>query len=91
VPPTQNALQKWQKENPELAADCLRADGILEAAQSGLVKRMTEDITPDIGDSDFMLDEFLETWGRRMTHFNMLRHVLLVLGTPNGQAGTPGR
>ncbi len=77
IPP---AIKAWQEANPEVAKECRRADQILEEAQTELVRRLTDRISNELVDNEFMLDEFLDTWGRRLGAFNEIRRVLLTLG-----------
>lgn len=85
------ALWKWQQENPRIVIDCRRADDILDEVQTQLIERLAGDVQPEMTHTEFMVDEYLDNWGRRLASLQTIRQILNIMGTPapNGPPQPP--
>lgn len=80
-------LQRWRDANPNLAEGCRDAAETLSEVQTDYLERLTDEVRDsgeDLGYGDFMLAEFLDRYGPRLTHLNGVIQALAQLG-----GGTP--
>jgi hypothetical protein len=81
-----NLLARWDKDFPDLAADCKRAYRQVERSYLALVQSLVADLL-DQGeegfDSEFALQDFLDRHGMRL---GQLGHLLAIIG-PLSEAG----
>jgi hypothetical protein len=84
-----NMMGRWQKEFPDLAAECKQVYPVLERAYLSMVNTMVQDLI-DQGeegfDSDFALQDFLDRHGVRV---GQLVHLLSIVGPLSEAAPNP--
>lgn len=87
-----NELHQWREANPDLADSCRNAAEALSRVQVEYLDRMTEevqDISDDLVEGEFMLNEFIDRYGPRLAHLNGVIQVLAQLSaTPSATQQT---
>jgi hypothetical protein len=75
-------LARWRQDFPELADACRQAIPTLERTYSKLISELTDQLGPNGGDaleSDFVLQEFLDRYGMRLTQLGTLLNMVAPL------------
>ncbi|QDU27507.1 hypothetical protein ETAA8_25950 [Anatilimnocola aggregata] len=75
----QQELNQWKEANPKLAQACRYATETLSKVQTQFLENITQDVFDNeesLGDSDFMLNEFVDRFGPRLAHLNGVLQVL---------------
>lgn len=84
------ALQRWRKENAQLARRCRNAMTVFENVQKSFLNEMTEFIIENedgLLDADFVLNEFSDRFGPRLMHLTAVLNMLQQLGAGEDVAG----
>jgi hypothetical protein len=81
----QAEIANWKEHNPDLARSCRIAAEALAKVQNQYIHNLTEEIADsrDSFDSDFLLSEFVDRFGPRLSHLNGLLQVMAQLSAPN--------
>ncbi len=86
-------LNQWKEANPKLAQACRYATETLSKVQTQFLENITQDVyenSESLGDSDFMLNEFVDRFGPRLAHLNGVLQVLSQLSAaPPAPAAAP--
>lgn len=75
----QHELNQWKEANPKLAQACRYATETLSKVQTQFLENITQDVFDNeesLGDSDFVLNEFVDRFGPRLAHLNGVLQVL---------------
>ena len=75
-------LARWREDFPELADACRQAIPTLERTYSKLISELTDQLGPNGADSlesDFVLQEFLDRYGMRLTQLGTLLNMVAPL------------
>lgn len=75
----QHELSQWKEANPELAQYCRQATETLGKIQTQFLDSITREVADNgesMGDSEFMLSEFVDRFGPRLAHLNGVLQVL---------------
>lgn len=86
----QAALQRWRKENAQLARRCRNAMSVFENVQKSFLNEMTEFIIENedgLLDADFVLNEFSDRFGPRLMHLTAVLNMLQQLGAGEDVGG----
>ena len=84
-------LAQWRRANPELAQSCKAAAESLGKIQSTLLSKLAFEIDAsfeDLQDSEYMLNDFFDKYGPRISHLNTLLQTLSILGNAPDFGGT---
>lgn len=85
----QHELGQWRKANPRLARECREAAETLSQVQTEFLQSLIEEVN-DTSDSllegEFMLNEFVDRFGPRLSHLNGVLQVLSQLGSVSNPA-----
>lgn len=87
VPQKQN-LTEWQKNNAPLVKKCQEAAQALGPVQQAMLARLAEKVIADadeMTDSEFVLHEFIDTYGPRFVQFQAIIQSLVMISTPPAQ------
>jgi hypothetical protein len=81
----QAEIANWKEHNPDLARNCRIAAEALGKVQNQYIHNLTEEIADnrESFDSDFLLSEFVDRFGPRLSHLNGLLQVMAQLAAPN--------
>ena len=82
----QHDIHQWKEANPDLARSCRMAAETLVKVQNQFIHNMTEEVVDNresLGDSDYMINEFVDRFGPRLSHLNGLLSVLSQLAMHN--------
>jgi hypothetical protein len=86
-----NELNAWKEANPRLANSCRQAAKAMSEIQTDYLESLTEEIDnnfENMRDGEFMLNEFVDKFGPRMSHMNGIIQVLSQLAfVPNPSGG----
>jgi len=88
----QNELGQWKQANPRLAHSCRKAAEALGKVQAEFLESLTAEVNTNyenLLEGDFMLNEFVDRFGPRLSHLNGLLQVLSQLGASPNPTGTP--
>jgi predicted DsbA family dithiol-disulfide isomerase len=75
----QHELNQWKEANPKLSQACRYATETLSKVQTQFLENITQDVFDNeesLGDSDFVLNEFVDRFGPRLAHLNGVLQVL---------------
>lgn len=78
-------LANWKRMNPELANACRMAAQKLNKVQTEFLTAMSEQIDDNFEtliESEYFLTEFLDRFGPRFMHLNIILQMLSQLGNP---------
>ncbi len=84
-----NFLQRWEQEFPGIGEACKQSLPLLERAYLHLLREMTERLTntePDEWTDDFILGEFLDRYGMRLSQLGNIMSQLAPLAEAAGSA-----
>jgi hypothetical protein len=73
-------LSRWQEEQPDFAAHCMKAYPLMEKAYVQMLARMVEELNAEDADSlesEFGVQEFLDRYGMKIGQFS---HLLGIIG-----------
>lgn len=87
-----NELGQWKQANPYLARRCRAAAEALGKVQAEFLDSLTSAVDDNFDtliDGEFMLNEFVDRFGPRMTHLNGLLQVLSQLSAAPNPANMP--
>ena len=85
-------LNQWKEANPKLSEACRYATETLSKVQTQFLQNITSEVFENeesLGDSDFMLNEFVDRFGPRLAHLNGVLQVLSQLSAPPPQQAAP--
>jgi len=80
----QSELGQWKEANPQLAKRCGTAAETLSRVQTEFLEQLTDEVSEtaeSLVDSDFLMNEFVDRYGPRMTHLNGVLQMLAQLST----------
>ncbi len=89
-------LARWQQEFPELPDACRHALPILERSYGAMISELAEHLRQsgdDLLDNEFVLGEFLDRYGMRLSQLGTILSVVAFLAeaaTANANANTSG-
>jgi len=89
-----NELNAWKEAHPRLANSCRQAAKTMSEIQTDYLETLTEEIHDNfdnLRDGDFMLNEFVDKFGPRMSHMNGIIQVLSQLAFVPNPAGSKSR
>ena len=72
-------IAHWKDQNPDLARSCRIAAEALVKVQNEFIHNMTEEVADNSetwNESDYMLSEFVDRFGPRLSHLNGLLTVM---------------
>ena len=72
-------IAHWKEQNPDLARSCRIAAEALVKVQNEFIHNMTEEVADNHdswNESDYMLSEFVDRFGPRLSHLNGLLTVM---------------
>jgi len=77
-------LANWKKANPLLARQCREAADALGKVQQEFLRKMTEeveDVSENLVDSEYLMNEFVDRYGPRLAHLNGVLQMLSQLSS----------
>ena len=77
-------LQQWREAHPDLSKQCRGAAEILGEVQTRFIEQLCQEVdeaSDQLGESDYVLSEFLDRFGPKMVHLNGVMQVLAQLGS----------
>lgn len=74
------AIARWKKQNPRLAADCKRASEILIRAQNQFIQDIADEVNDAEDLSGFTLANFIDTNGPRFQQLAIIVQAMSTLG-----------
>src|SRR4030095_15181147 len=82
-------IANWKEQNPDLARSCRIAAEALVKVQNQFIHELTEEVADNHeawNDSDYMLSEFVDRFGPRLSHLNGVLTVMSQLAAAPPQA-----
>lgn len=76
----EQALRRWRDANPEMARRCQQGAIKFSGALNDLLGDLLSAVEDEDGLNCFMLGEFIDKFGPRLTHLNNLIQTLTQLG-----------
>jgi hypothetical protein len=73
-------ISRWQKEQPDFAAHCMKAYPLMEKAYVQMLAHMVEELSEEDAsslDNEFAIQEFLDRYGMKIGQFS---HLLGIVG-----------